>query len=154
VPDPLTVGPGDVEAVIPHVGQRGQFHQALQGLPVTAADDRDRASLRQFAHRRPHLLGHDREFGPLDDRGQRAVVIEKHGDAPALQERADFVQAGKRRGNLVDAAAAQGLLGIERDVLEIGDHDIGPTLYEGLGPARAVDPDDELELPGTRGFYP
>lgn len=65
----------DVEAMTSCDHQVLDAHQLLHDRPVTTAHNADGAAPRQRAHHLPHALGNDRVLRPVDDRGQRAVVV-------------------------------------------------------------------------------
>jgi hypothetical protein len=69
----------DVEAMASGDHQVIDAHQLLHDRPVTTADNADGAAPRQRAHCLSHARGDDGVPGPVNDRGQRAVVVQEHG---------------------------------------------------------------------------
>ena len=80
VPD-MAVGVGEVETVAAGIADLGQ-RDALPDIgQVAAADHGDRATSAEMPDGLAHGLGERGVFGPLRNRAQRPVVVEKHGDA-------------------------------------------------------------------------
>jgi hypothetical protein len=58
-------------------------HQRLHDGTIATADDANGAAPSQAAHCVAHALGDQGILGPVDDRREGAVVVEKHGRTPA-----------------------------------------------------------------------
>jgi hypothetical protein len=83
--DRAPLGAPDVEAVAAGDHQVVHAHELLHHGAVATADDADGAATRQPAHRLSHALGDHRILEAVDDRRERAVVVEEHGGLPSGQ---------------------------------------------------------------------
>src|SRR5215204_1523641 len=78
-------GAPDVEAVAAGDDQVVYAHELLDYPPVAPADYAHGATSGQVANGVPHALRDERVLGPVDDRRQRAVVVEEHGRSSSRQ---------------------------------------------------------------------
>src|SRR5215208_62823 len=78
-------GAPDIEAVAAGHYQVIYAHELLDHPPVAPADHAHGATCGQLADGVPHALRDERLLRPVDDRRQRAVVVEEHGRALSLQ---------------------------------------------------------------------
>src|SRR5215216_5837495 len=83
--DLTALGAPDVEAVAAGDDQVVYPHELLDHPPVAPADHAHGATSGQVANGVTHALRDERVLGPVDDRRQRAVVVEEHGRALSLQ---------------------------------------------------------------------
>ena len=102
--DRTPLGAPDVEPVAACDHQVVDTRQCLHDGTIATADNADGAAARQPAHRIPHALGDHRILGPVDDRRERAVVVEEHGRPPAGQLLAELLVIRERVRQVGDAS--------------------------------------------------
>ena len=122
------VGGDDVEAVAAGHPQPGRVDERRDVVEVTAADDPDGARPCECRQLRCGLAREERVLGTVDDRGERAVVVEEHRDG-SVGEHAGHVgvlqrqrQLGQQRRGVLDAAQST----VEQlQVGGVGHHQVG-----------------------------
>src|SRR5215203_2818744 len=95
-------GAPDVEAVAAGDDQVVYAHELLDYPPVAPADHAHGATSGQVANGVPHALRDERVLRPVDDRRQRAVVVEEHGRSSSRQITGQLITVLERVRQITD----------------------------------------------------
>ena len=122
----------DVEAVAADVKDSVDPDQFLHVPEVPAADDRHGAAAGKLDHRLARLFGKNRQFRAADDGRQRAVIVEKNGDALSLRALFQLFDTLQGRGERLGADLGGRFLIAHRQPPQ--DHSPRRRLHSPAGP--------------------
>ena len=145
----LAVRPDQLEAMATGVPDAGNTHALADVGKVAAAEDRDRALLRQLLQRLGCTANQPRRGRIGHDRGQRSIVVECDHRAPGADD-ADHLTIGLQR---VRDGGHAFVAGAHVDLGEVVDHDVGSTLQEVDAVPGPVDADHQREPATAAGRH-
>jgi hypothetical protein len=123
---------------------------------VAPTHDTDRTAGRETADGIAHRFGNQRIFGPVDDRCQGAVVVEKHGRLSAgelLDELILITQSVWDRANLTGHRSSSITL-FERNLGKVTHNQVGPMLAQRLHVILTRNPEHQTESAGLASGNP
>ncbi len=153
LPPDLGLRARDVEAVAARVVELVQRDERRDLVAAATAHHGHRAARRERAHHVARGLGQERSIGILDDRRQRAVVVEEHDQLAAVQPGRELGPARQRRRQAARVLHEPPVEDLGRDVLERGDDHVSAALAQGPALALAIHAHDQAEAAALAGLH-
>ncbi len=136
---------GELEAVARHVVDRFEADELVQLSEIATTHDGDGDPFRKHRQRLAGLAVEQRLVRVRHDRGQGAIVVEKHGRLGGAYPGRDLGPVFLYRRHILDGPRLESPVVAQPELAGVRDDQAGAIGSERLGVVATVDADDEAE---------